>query len=78
VRLLEIESILKDRGDPAVAMMLLDGFDPGPDARSAARAGLLRVDALEASGQPDSARLLLEQLKRDFPQSRMVQQRGAP
>jgi hypothetical protein len=75
VRLLEIESVLEDRGDPALASRLLDGFDPGRDPRLAPRAGLLRVDALEAMGNSDSARALLENLAREFPQSRSVQRR---
>ncbi len=81
VRLIAIESMLKDRGDAAGALAALRGFAAGDNQQLRVRSGLLRVDALEAAGQPDSATALLQQLQRDFPESGAVKNRakkGAP
>jgi hypothetical protein len=69
VKLAGIESTLKDKGDPAGALAALRAFDPGDDRRSKSRKAMLMVDAFKATGSIDSARAVLEQLKKDMPQA---------
>jgi uncharacterized membrane protein len=76
IRLLVIESTLRDRGDAAGALAALRGFAAGEDTGLRSRAGLLKVDAFEASGQRDSAVFVLQQLRKEFPQSARIQQRA--
>lgn len=76
IRLLAIESTLRDRNDPAAALGALRGFAAGEDAGLRARAGLLKVDAFEAAGQRDSAVVTLQQLRQEFPQNTRIQQRA--
>lgn len=68
VILMQIESTLRDRNDPAGALAALDAFVPPADNRRLVMsAGMLRVDALIASGQKDSARAALEALLKAIP-----------
>jgi uncharacterized membrane protein len=74
VKLLAIESQLKDRNDPKGALAALaDLQTPEEDRFSTIRKGLLTADAHVALGQPDSARLVLTDLAQRFPQARSVQ-----
>jgi uncharacterized membrane protein len=77
MRLVVIESILRDRNDANGALAALRGFAAGNDTRLRARAGLLKVDAFEAAGQRDSAVFTIQQLRREFPQNTRIQQRAA-
>ncbi len=73
VRLLAIESRLRDRHDPQGALNDLARMQvPADDPRFAPRHGILMAQALEAAGQTDSARSLLTALARRFPRSQGV------
>ncbi len=74
VRLLGIESLLRDRGDAAAALGELQAFIPGDEPRVAVRHGLLAVEALRAAGREAEARSALEDLARRFPEHPAVQQ----
>jgi uncharacterized membrane protein len=75
VSLLAIQSFIEDRKDPAAALAALDTLTvPAEDPRLGTRIGLLRSQALIAGGQPDSARAVLEDLARRYPESRMVKE----
>lgn len=68
VILMHIESTLRDLNDPAGALAALDAFVPPADNRRLVMsAGMLRVDALIAGGQKDSARAALEELMKAIP-----------
>lgn len=68
VILMQIESTLRDRNDPAGALAALDTFQPPADNRRLViSAGMLRVDALAAAGQKDSARAVLTALMKAVP-----------
>ncbi len=68
VILMQIESTLRDRNDPAAALAALDAFKAPPDNRRLVfTTGMLRVDALAASGQRDAARAALEELMKAIP-----------
>lgn len=74
VALLAIESRIKDRQDPAGALVALAGFPvPADDRRLAMRVGMLRADAWVAAGQPDSARAVLTALAQQFPDAPFIQ-----
>lgn len=73
VQLLAIESVLRDRHDPAGALARLDAVAlPPDDQRSAIRHGLLTAEALTAAGLPDSARALLTALSQRYPENQAV------
>jgi len=73
VRFLYIESLVRDRDEGRLALRALANFRvPADDRRLRLRYGFLTADAYLATGKPDSARVTLEQLARDFPD---VQQR---
>jgi uncharacterized membrane protein len=75
VRFLFIESLVRDRDEGRLALRALANFRvPADDRRLRLRYGFLTADAYLAAGKPDSARVTLEQLARDFPD---VQQRVA-
>ena len=75
VSLLAIQSLIEDRKDPAAALATLDTLSvPAEDPRLGTRIGLLRSQALIAAGQPDSARAVLEDLARRYPESRTVKE----
>ena len=78
VRLLAVESRIKDANDALGALAMLTQLTPPADERMRIRAGLLRVDAYEAAGMADSASAALAQLKRDFPNSTRVAGRKSP
>jgi uncharacterized membrane protein len=68
VRILAIESILRDKRDPRTTLNALSHLTPGADDRRLQiRVGFLRADAYVAVGKPDSARAVLEQLGTAFP-----------
>lgn len=68
ILLMQIESTLRDRQDPAGALTALDAFQPPADNRRLVMsAGILRVDALAATGQKDSARAALTALMAAIP-----------
>jgi uncharacterized membrane protein len=68
VRILAIESILRDKRDPRTALNALSHLTPGADDRRLRiRLGYLKSDAYVAVGKPDSARATLEQLGAAFP-----------
>jgi uncharacterized membrane protein len=68
VRLLAIESLLRDRDDGRAALRALARFPVrADDRRLRLRIGFLKADAYVAAGKPDSARALLEQLGSAFP-----------
>jgi len=72
IRFLAIESKLRDRKDPAGALADLAQFQLPPDSRLATRHGLLTAQALVASGQVDSARVVLSGLQQRFPQNQAI------
>jgi uncharacterized membrane protein len=67
VRLLQVESILRDRKDAAAALAALDALQAPADARTASRHGIIRADALVLAGQPDSARAVIAALLQASP-----------
>ena len=68
VRLLAIESLVRDRRDGRAALSALSRFTIRPDDRRLRlRVDFLKADAYVAAGRPDSARATLQQLARDFP-----------
>src|SRR5213594_3794946 len=68
VRLLAIESLVRDRRDARTALAALARFRMrADDRRLQLRVGFLRADAYIAAGKPDSARVILEQLGTAFP-----------
>lgn len=76
VQLMAAESLIRDQKDPQAALSYIATLDVKPDdARLAPRVGLLRADAYDALGMPDSARAIVQDLVGRFPQSRALQQR---
>ena len=68
VRLLAIESLVRDRDNGRAALAALARFPVrADDRRLQLRIGFLRADAYVAAGKPDSARVVLEQLRSAFP-----------
>jgi len=68
VRLLAIESLLRDRNDARAALTALGRFPASPDDRRLQlRLGFLKADAYVAVGKPDSARAVLGQLGTAYP-----------
>jgi uncharacterized membrane protein len=68
VRLLAIESLLRDRNDARAALTALGRFPArADDRRLQLRLGFLKADAYVAVGKPDSARAALEQLGSAYP-----------
>ncbi|MEO6446755.1 MAG: DUF2231 domain-containing protein [Gemmatimonadaceae bacterium] len=68
VRLLAIESLLRDRHDAAATLSALDTFAVAPDDRRLALStAMLRADALVAVGRKDSAVVVLTALATRFP-----------
>lgn len=72
VRLLAIESQLQDRSDPEGALAGLAALQLPADHRLASRHGLLTAQALVASGQVDSARVILSALTQRFPENQAL------
>jgi uncharacterized membrane protein len=68
VRLLAIESLVRDRDDGRAALTALARFPVrADDRRLKLRIGFLKADAYIADGKPDSARAVLEQLRSSYP-----------
>jgi len=68
VRLLAIESLVRDRDAGRAALTALARFPVRPDDRRLQlRVGFLKADAYIAVGKPDSARVVLQQLGNAFP-----------
>jgi uncharacterized membrane protein len=68
VRLLAIESLVRDRDEPRGALAALARFSASPDDRRLQlRIGYLKADAYVAAGKPDSARVVLERLGNAYP-----------
>jgi uncharacterized membrane protein len=68
VRLLAIESLIRDQKNGREALAALSRIEVRPDDRRLRlRVAFLRADAYVAAGQPDAARSSLQQLARDFP-----------
>jgi uncharacterized membrane protein len=68
VRLLAIESLVRDKNNGRAALSALSRISvASDDRRLQLRVGFLKADAYGAAGKPDSARATLEQLGRDFP-----------
>jgi uncharacterized membrane protein len=68
VRMLAIESLLRDRDEPRAALTALARFPASPDDRRLQlRIGYLKADAYVAAGKPDSARVVLEKLRSSYP-----------
>jgi uncharacterized membrane protein len=70
VALLYIESTLKDRQDPKGALAALATLQvPADNPRFAIQKGMLESEALNASGQRDSAKAVLLDLQKRFPRA---------
>lgn len=68
VRMLAVESLLRDRKDAAATLAALDSIPvDANDRRMKASVGMLRADALAAAGRRDEARAVMEGLLKDFP-----------
>ena len=76
IKLVTIESMIKDKNDPNAALAALRGFAPGEDRRLRSRVGQLKVDAFEAAGQKDSALVTINQLIQEFPQNQRLKERA--
>jgi uncharacterized membrane protein len=73
VKFLVIDSRLKDRHDPAGALVELARLQVPPgNPRLAIRHGLLTAEALSAAGMKDSARGVLTALAQRYPESRSL------
>jgi hypothetical protein len=77
IKLITIESMIKDKNDPNAALAALRGFAPGEDRRLRLRVGQLKVDAFEAAGQKDSAVVTINQLVQEFPTNPRLKDRAA-
>lgn len=70
IRLLAVESMIRDARNPVAALAVLDSIQPPKTSRSLyLDAAILRADALNALGQRDSAQKVLNALTVDFPTS---------
>jgi uncharacterized membrane protein len=69
IRMIAIESMLRDRHDPAAALAALDAMPAASNPRTQRTMLLTRVNALIALGMRDSARVIVEELVREAPQS---------
>ncbi len=77
VRLLGIESLLRDRDDAAAARARLASLSvPEDNARARIQAGLLLVDAYAELGHADSAQSAVAELQREFPTNGRVRTRA--
>ncbi len=76
VRLLVVESLLVDKHDGKAALAALQWFPAAPDSRFLRfRVGLLRADALAATGMADSAKAQLQAMAREFSNNRAIEDR---
>ena len=68
---LSIESMIRDRHDPAGALVVLAAqVPPAESMRLTIQKGLLTSEAFDSLGQPDSARSTLQALATQFPKNR--------
>lgn len=75
VQLLALESRIRDRNEPMAALAELRAMAiPADTARVAVRHGLLLAEAFGAAGMHDSARAVLADLARRFPDNTQVKQ----
>jgi uncharacterized membrane protein len=78
VRFLRVESLVRDKRDGRAALAELSRITVAPDDRRVRlRYSFLKADAYLAAGKPDSARVTLEQLARDFPDMQRIKDRLA-
>jgi uncharacterized membrane protein len=76
VQILVAESLLVDRRDPAAALATLGKIAvPKEERRWRFRHGWLTTDALETLGQADAARVALQELRTEFPDSERLRKR---
>ena len=77
VRLLAVESLLLDKKDGKGALAALKGLSVPPDGPRFLRfrVGLLRADAYQAAGFPDSARAILQGMAGEFGNNPVVKSR---
>lgn len=69
VRLMRIQSQVRDSKNPAAALAALDSLNvPPSDRRLYMQKTMLEAEALAMAGQRDSARALLTSLKKEIPQ----------
>ncbi len=74
MKFLVVESKLRDRNDPQGALADLRMMQVAEDdPRLAPRKGLLTSQAYVAAGHPDSAKAVLTEVARRFPNNRGVQ-----
>lgn len=70
VRLLRIQSVLRDRKEPRQALAALDSLVVPPESRRLYfQKTMLQAEALDQAGMRDSARALLTALKKEAPQA---------
>ena len=70
---LSIESMIRDRHDPAGALVVLAAqVPPAESMRLTIQKGLLTSEAFDSLGQPDSARSTLQALATQFPKNRFI------
>jgi uncharacterized membrane protein len=70
VRLLRVQSLVRDRKDPAAALAALDSLAVTPSNRRLyMQKRMLQAEALDLAGQRDSARAVLTTLKKEIPQA---------
>jgi uncharacterized membrane protein len=67
IRLLRIESLVRDRNDPRAALDAIAALPAATDPRMKTRIGMLQADAYLAAGQRDSARAVIDALLRTSP-----------
>jgi len=76
IRLMAAESKLLDKKDPAAALAALAAINVPPnDMRTTVRRGYIRADAYVAAGKKDSAKVVLEELARTFPDNPRIKER---
>lgn len=76
VKFLHVESMLKDRNDPAAAQTALNAISLGAeDARNGPRKANLGADIWMAMSQPDSAKAVLDAAIAAFPQNTRLKAR---
>jgi uncharacterized membrane protein len=78
VQFLLVESLVRDKHDGRAALAALTRMNvPADNQRLRLRYGFLKADAYLAAGRPDSARVTLDQLARDFPDNPRIKDRLA-
>jgi len=76
--LMRIESLIRDRNDGAGALAELRAMNPGESEGMIVRQGLLVADAWTAMNETDSARAVVDDLARRYPENRRIQARLNP